>query len=89
MLNTLFPIRTKVIIPQAVDLGVDDLLELVFKEHPLRRFYETFEHAELNSLPEIDAGLRNLPESSLPARRGYGDVIAHEDEHGYLQKKGG
>src|SRR5208282_4267951 len=89
MLDPPFPVRSQIIVSQTVRFHINDLLELGLERHPLGRLDYALEDAELDALPVIETGFRYLAQSLLASGRRDGDIVAHQDQHGYLQKKGG
>jgi hypothetical protein len=85
--DSMFPVRTEVVIPEAILFDINDMLKLGFQSHPLSRSDDALEDAVLDSLAVIQAGLRNLPQAPLPACSNNGDIVAHENQHVITSKK--
>lgn len=73
------PVAAEVVEAEAIGLGVDDGEELGFELDELSGIYLALEDGVLDSLAEVEAGLRGTAETRFPGGSGGGDVVGDEE----------
>lgn len=81
MVDPPLPVRSQIIIAQAIKGGIDDGFQPGFQGDPARRIDLDLENRVLNALAIILAGLGDLSQPAPPARLHRVHVIGHKNHH--------
>ncbi len=88
MFDSVIPVFSEQINPEAVGLRIDNFQESFAHLHELPRIYEAFEDGILHPLAVIETRLRSLPQPAAPGRRDRGDIVCDQDLHTATANRG-